>query len=216
MMDSNEKKDIVDGTVYRYSSDWIHELESELHWRYYWFQQHLMQKRIKPGDQVLEIGPGTHFTANYLQSKGVEVTTVDIDAEKKPDIVANIVSWEWPQSWDHILAFEVLEHIPFIKVKQLLEIMKNHARKNLFISVPVSEYRLFRCEWSLPLIGRHVLDLTIPRKRILAMHHFWEMGLFNRSKKELESLLQQSGYTIAESKKVWSLHYWVLQIEERA
>jgi hypothetical protein len=210
-MNSNEKKDIVDGTVYRYSSNWIHELESELHWRYYWIQLHLMQGRIQPGDHVLEIGPGSHFTANYLRSKGIQVTTVDIDPEKKPDIVTNIVTWDWPKSWDHILAYEVMEHLPFEKAKDLLKVMNDHVRKNLFVSVPVCEYRLFRCEWTLPFIGRHVLDITIPRHRILASHHFWELGLFGQSKNKLESLFRNFGYVITEQKKVWSLQYSVLK-----
>ena len=90
----DEKKQIVNGIIYRYSTSWIYKLETEQHWRLYWHQQKLMEGKVKPGDSVLEIGVGTGFTANYLRSKGVNVTTLDIDADKKPDIVANIVTYK--------------------------------------------------------------------------------------------------------------------------
>ena len=98
---------------YHYSSHWIHELESETHWRLYWRQQKLMRDLVSAGDRVLEIGVGTGFTANYLRSKGVHVTTLDIDAEKQPDIVANVAQFDFPELYDAILAFEVFEHLPY-------------------------------------------------------------------------------------------------------
>ena len=82
--------EVVEGVEYRYSSGWTHGFESETRWRLYWRQQKLMRDLLAPGDRVLEIGIGTQFVANYLRSKGISVTTLDIDADKHPEIVANI------------------------------------------------------------------------------------------------------------------------------
>src|SRR5437763_1112619 len=105
-----QKTDLVDGVAYRYSTEWIHQLEGETHWRLYWRQQRLMRDLITPDDRLLEIGLGTGFTANYLRSRGVAVTTLDIDADKRPDIVANVARYDFPTGYDAILAFEVFEH----------------------------------------------------------------------------------------------------------
>jgi len=115
-----EKTSVDSGTTYRYSSSWIYHLESADHWYLYWHQQKLMEGELKAGDRILEIGVGSGFTANYLRSKGYDVTTLDIDEEKKPDIHANIVTYDFPKDYDHVLAFEVFEHIPFNKFQGLV------------------------------------------------------------------------------------------------
>ena len=59
-----------------------------------------MEGLLAEGDTVLEIGPGSGFTSNYLRSKGIAVTTLDIDPAKHPDIVANVVEYEFPEPHD--------------------------------------------------------------------------------------------------------------------
>ena len=190
----NEKTETVNGFVYRYSSSWIHQLEREEHWRLYWQQQKLMQDLVSAGDHVLEIGVGSGFTANYLRSKGVKVTTIDIDADKKPDIVANIVTYDFKQTYDHILAFEVFEHIPYEEVEKLFSRLSKVCRKNLFMSVPKNEVRLFRAEFWLPLIGHRILELTIRKFKITEPNHHWEVDWKKVSLKRFNLLLQQSGF----------------------
>ena len=99
---------------YSYSTDWIHNLESKKHWQLYWHQQKLLENRISVNDKILEVGVGSGFTANYLKSKGFNVKTVDIDQNKNPDIVKNIVYTE-PKffNFDVLLAFNIFEHIPY-------------------------------------------------------------------------------------------------------
>jgi 16S rRNA A1518/A1519 N6-dimethyltransferase RsmA/KsgA/DIM1 with predicted DNA glycosylase/AP lyase activity len=83
--------EVIDGVEYAHpSSEWTKKLEKEFHWQLYWRQQNVMNNLIQPGDHLLEIGPGSGFTTNYLRSKGIQVTTLDLNPDKKPDIVANI------------------------------------------------------------------------------------------------------------------------------
>ena len=94
-MKYNYEKETIRGVEYKYSAEWIYDLESEEHWRLYWNQQKLMQNKVSSGDNVLEIGVGSGFTANYLKSKSINVKTLDIDRGKKPDIVANLVEYQF-------------------------------------------------------------------------------------------------------------------------
>ena len=128
--------EVVEGVEYRYSSGWTHGFESETRWRLYWRQQKLMRDLLAPGDRVLEIGIGTQFVANYLRSKGISVTTLDIDADKHPEIVANIALYEFPTSYDAILAFQVFEHMPYEDFEAVLPRLAAAARRQVFISVP--------------------------------------------------------------------------------
>lgn len=98
-MKYNYKKERVRGVEYKYSAEWIYDLESEEHWRLYWTQQKLMQGKVSLGDNVLEIGVGSGFTANYLKAKGVNIKTLDIDKGKESDIVANLVEYQFPDHY---------------------------------------------------------------------------------------------------------------------
>lgn len=209
-----EKRVIYDGIVYRFSSDWLSKLETEEHWRLYWRQQKIMEGRIRPGDSILEIGVGTGFTANYLRSKGFLVTTVDIDEEKKPDIVANIVTFDPKQVFDHILAFEVFEHIPFEKFVQVLEKLAKKCRKYLFMSVPQYRWVVVSVECSLPKLGRWTFALTVPKRKLVEPHHFWELGYQGINERKLVGILSNYGFRLEHSEEAFCRSFFAFrQIE---
>ena len=97
----------------KYSSNWIHKLETREHWLSYWHQLKLMEGHVEQKDSLVEIGIGSGFTSNYLRSKKVEVLTIDIDKEKSPDIVSDAASFKPDKNYDHFCAFEVFEHMGF-------------------------------------------------------------------------------------------------------
>ena len=66
-------------TTRKYSSNWIHKLETREHWLSYWHQIKLMEGYVEQKDSLVEIGIGSGFTSNYLRSKKVDVLTIDID-----------------------------------------------------------------------------------------------------------------------------------------
>jgi hypothetical protein len=207
--DLDEKQESVRGRIYRYSTSWIHGLETEKHWRHYWYQQKIMQGLVVPGDHVLEIGIGTGFTANYLKSKDVKVTTLDIDREKKPDIHANIVSYHFDQVFDHILAFEVFEHIPFEEVEKLVPRLTKSCQKYFFTSVPRNEVTWCRLEFWLPRLKQRVLHLAARKGRINDPHHYWEMDWKGITKQKFNMLFSEAGFEMLLQKKHWSLIYSV-------
>lgn len=191
--DPDEKFEVLDDITYAYSTSWIHSLEAEEHWRLYWRQQKLMQDLVVPGQHVLEIGLGSGFTATYLRSKGVNVTTIDIDPDKHPDIVANIVSYEFSNIYDAILAFEVFEHIPYQNFTVVLERLARACRY-LFLSVPRNKTVWFRLVCKLPKLRPISIELGRRQRRITEGHHWWEVDHGQITVGRLEDTFREYGF----------------------
>ncbi len=201
----------MNGIEYKYSSNWIKEIETEDHWRLYWQQQKIMQEYLKPKDKVLEIGVGSGFTANYLRSKGFEVTTFDIDEDKNPDIVGNIVAYDWSTiNASHILAFEVFEHIPFNEFKTTLKKLKRSC-KYIFMSVPLNERVPFEFSCKLPKCNKKTLRLPIRKNKITEPHHFGEVGYGNYSEPFVDNTINEQGYKIINKLKKLSAIFYTLE-----
>ncbi len=211
-MKYNYVKEIIRGVEYKYSSEWIYDLESEQHWRLYWYQQKLMQNKIHSGDNVLEIGVGSGFTANYLKSKGVNVKTLDIDRGKKPDVVANLVEYPFPERYDHILAFEVFEHIPFIEFKDVIKKISNICKKHVFLSVPRNERLWFQIDIQFPIIGQKEIRFATLKNKVTEPAHFWEIGDGSVSIQDFQQTLVECGLTILAKMKRFSRLFYDLGV----
>ncbi len=207
----DDKVDVVDGVAYRYTTSWVDALETEEHWRLYWQQQKMMQGLVSPGQHVLEIGLGTGFTADYLRTKGVVVTTIDIDAEKRPDIVANIVTYDFCDRFDHVLGFEVFEHIPFRQFTNVLERLVCACKGHLFASVPRNERVWLRCSLTLPRLGHRSFEIATLKKSITTAHHFWEVGHDGITLGRLERAFSRAGFSVERRRKAFSRYFYTLR-----
>ncbi|MFC2104105.1 class I SAM-dependent methyltransferase [Bacteroidota bacterium] len=181
---------------YTYESEWIKHLESEEHWRSYWHQQKLMESLVKPGENILEIGIGSGFTADYLKSKNINVKTIDIDKEKGPDIVANIVEYEFSDKYDHVLAFEVFEHIPYDDFEHVLQKLYNCTNQCLFLSIPINEKTWIFNELYLHVLGNIRFGITTRRNKLTTNNHFWEVRYKKFSKKRVEETFRKYNFII--------------------
>lgn len=196
----------------RYNSEWINNLESELHWRYYWQQQNLIRNYLKKDDTILEIGVGTKFASNYLKSKGFNITTIDIDKNKSPDIVADISNYKFKNKYDHVLAFEVFEHIPFDDFLKSIENLSGICKKNLFISLPRNEKVWFRMSLDLKIFKISNFQLSTVRNKILSKHHFWEIDYQKEYKKRMIiRQFEKCGFKIIKTWKFFSLYYFAFE-----
>jgi len=68
---------------------------------------------VRPGQALLEIGPGNGFTSGYLRGQGFEETTLDVGPGKHPDIVAGVAAYDLPGAYDAVLAREVFASCGF-------------------------------------------------------------------------------------------------------
>ncbi|BBO73281.1 hypothetical protein DSCW_06980 [Desulfosarcina widdelii] len=205
-------KEKIEGIEYKYSTEWIQRLETEEHWRLYWNQQKIMQKKIQRNDTVLEIGVGSGFTANYLKSKGYDVKTIDIDSDKNPDIISNIVTYDFKDSYDHILAFEVFEHIPFAEYTQLIKKLSLSCKQHLFLSVPRNEKVWMQFGFTLPFIGTHEFRVTTLRRKVVTPSHFWEVDDGTVSMKRFEDTLRENHFSTIAKEKYFSRLFYALHI----
>ena len=77
-------------------------------------KKHFFLDMISKGDAVLEIGCGDGWVARYMSRRGV-TNFVDIDTTPAANIIGDIRNWRalgmQPESYDVIIAFEVLEHV---------------------------------------------------------------------------------------------------------
>jgi hypothetical protein len=186
---------VLDGVAYPRDSTWINQLETERHWQLYYRQQQLMDGLFNPGDELLEIGPGTGFTATYLRSKGMRVTTLDFAPGMKPDIVANMLTYEFPDQYDATLAFEVFEHVPFEKFREALPRIAAACRRYLIFSVPRNTKTPFWIELKLPRLKPIRWALSTKRGRMSSPNHFWEVD-YGVSLAELNQAIESCGLKI--------------------
>jgi SAM-dependent methyltransferase len=115
-------------------------------WCSYWYQIRAAM-RLRP-KRVLEIGSGTGVFKSYLNNAGVQCQSLDIDASRKPDYIADLTDLDrtlpTEARFDIVAAFQVLEHLPFEHFEDCLAGIARRAPYAL-ISLP---YRGQRVRWS--------------------------------------------------------------------
>jgi len=145
-------------------------------WMSYWHQIDEVL-RLKP-DSVLEIGIGDKTVVNFLKSQGVNITTLDINKDLKPDVIGSVLTMPFrDSSFDVVLCAEVLEHLPFEKFEEGLKELKRVSRKNLVLSLPHFGHSL-KFSFKIPLIKekRIACRLAFPIKHEFNGEHYWEIG----------------------------------------
>lgn len=121
---------------------------------------------ITPGERVLEIGSGSSWVARYLKRKKCN-NYVGIDIAPPADVVGDIRDWKKlglkPNSFDVIIAFEVLEHVNC--VDECRELLSDGGR--LLVTTPVPHF-----DWLLWLLEKIGLNQkrTSPHNNLLYLN----------------------------------------------
>lgn len=153
------------------------------------FTSYYLQTKVVLGldvKSVLEIGIGNKTVANYLEEAGLKVTTADFDKDLKPDIVADIRDMKTikDNSFDVVMACEVLEHLPWDEVDLALKEILRVTKKYALISVPWSAWPA-GVSFQIPNffspkgVSKVDLGFLIPRfyaKTKWKGEHYWEIG----------------------------------------
>ncbi len=154
-------------------------------WMSYWHQIRAVLS-VRP-KTVLEIGPGSGVFRSYLRAAGVEVRTLDIDATRGVDYVADITKLDavLPQGlmFDAICAFQVLEHLPLAEFETCLANIARRANPHVFISLP---YRGLRVRFAFWWGDHHITfghKLMLPWRHKPIPEHHWEMGYPHTARK---------------------------------
>jgi len=161
--------------------------------------------------QVLEVGVGNGFVANYLKERGIDVKTLDIDHRLCPDIIGSVLEIPFANEvFDVVSCCEVLEHLPYSELKNALRELARVSQKFVILSLPdvTTSYR-FNIEFPrLKPIKKLVLH---PFHRAIRhefdSEHYWEIGKISYALKKIIKDLQSSGFEIVKTYRVFEFRY---------
>lgn len=149
----------------------------------YYYQIDIILELVQ--ERLLEVGVGNKTVSVYLRNNGVDVTTCDYNKNLEPDYIADIRKLPFENdSFDVVMACEVLEHLPWCDLSTSLAELQRVTSKYVVVSLPViSAYLELVCKF--PLINNIFkcpffdIFLTVPLAvfRKCSVHHHWEIGL---------------------------------------
>lgn len=163
----------VDKSHYKFTS-----YMSKGRWTSTW---HQLDEVLKFQPQtVLEIGPGPGTFKQVGKLFDLNVKTLDLDPELRPDIVGSATQIPMSDaSVDVACAFQVLEHMPFENGKNALKEMFRVASRGVIISLP----NVSPC-WANTLAIPYMRRLQFIAPNLFARanphvfdgEHYWEIG----------------------------------------
>ena len=171
--------------------------ESLPRWSSYWYQIH--EVLSLGASSVLEIGVGNGVVTKYLKGAGLHITTLDVDKDLEPDVVASVTDMPLSDgSHDVVLAAQVLEHLSFEEFAPALAEIHRVAGRYAVISLP---------HWGSILLGIVKLPL-LPWLRLLCKlpsvagsvpedtEHRWEIGRRGYPLSRVKKEMRTSGFDI--------------------
>lgn len=183
----------------------------------YWTQiEEILRVTRRPGS-VLEIGKGTGLTAWYLENAGLRVTTVDHDQDLGPTVAADLRRLPFKDgTFNTVVAFQVLEHLPFEAFVPALVELSRVARDNVILSLPNCSGNI-AVSASLPRIGIVRKIWSIPRSRqgvFVKGQHYWEIGVENYPIRRICGSILSAGLGISREFRLVEFpfhHFFILQ-----
>jgi ubiquinone/menaquinone biosynthesis C-methylase UbiE len=174
---------------------------SQERWNSYWHQLELILK-VKP-HTLLEVGVGEGVVAREAKAIGVEVTTLDIAEDLGPDVVGSVTDIPLPDnSYDCVLAAEILEHIKFEDVPAALKEIARVAKQHVIISIPHPGY-VFLLRFKIPLLPYTDLLQKVGffwKEHRFNGEHYWELGKKGYSLQKFLQMAREAGLTLQVSK----------------
>jgi len=145
-------------------------------WASYWHQLN-ETLTLRPAS-VLEVGVGTGLYRASLQALSCPVTTIDINPGLRPDCVGSVTALPFADdSFSVVVAFQVLEHLPYDEFRPSVREMCRVAADHVLISLPDA-----RKVWNAWInLGRWERRFLVtkpgwkPRRHKVTGDHLWEI-----------------------------------------
>jgi ubiquinone/menaquinone biosynthesis C-methylase UbiE len=150
---------------------------------------------------VLEIGPGDGIYGEYLKKNGIKYSSADHADDISSDYKVQLGEEQIPvadNSFDLVVAFQVLEHIKFEAVPKALAELKRVTSKYVFLDIPEYSFHL-TFSLKVPLLPYLQWHVTIPRpkKHVFDGFHHWEVSKQGFSREKVRSMISEH-FTILE------------------
>lgn len=174
---------------------WSNYMDRE-RWVSYYHQISQFHK-MKDCSSILEIGAGLGINRKHIEEflPNVEYKTLDIAEDLHPDYIGSAHKIPLPdKSFDAVVAFEILEHIPFEEFETALAEIKRVARKRVIISLPHFGPPV-KFLFKMPFLPELRFAWKIPyyRKHIFNGQHYWEIG--------------KKGYPVDKIRNIFKKHF---------
>ncbi len=175
-------------------------------WASYW---HQITEVLRIGARsCLEIGTGPGVVKRTLNGLGVDVTSVDIDSELGPDVVADVRALPCETgAFDVVLASQVLEHIPWADLPAALSELHRVSSSHAVVSLPQAGVNVGMA-LSVEVVNffndRGVsLHIGTPWKHRFDGQHYWEVGARGTGRRAVRELFArrfvvEREYTVVE------------------
>jgi len=168
---------MADAEQSKFDSGWLSRLESRKHFLWYYYQAKLVFDELSRDDRILEIGVGTSLLSDLLKRRKWQISNIDIDPEKNPDICVNALEFDFQAAGvSTVLAFEVFEHIPYADFETLIGNITGSGADTVLFSLPWNKFRLLDIDLDMPLVGPRSLFIGLNRRKIFTKNHFWELS----------------------------------------
>jgi len=176
----------------------------------YWYQKNeVLQFNPK---NILEIGIGNGFLSKYLKSRNMQVTTLDISGELKPDIRSSVDSIPLKENeFEMVVCFETLEHLPYESFSKALSEIFRVCKTYTILSLPDVEAYL-RLSLKIPKIHEMKILKTVKRikkpEKIYEPEHFWEIGRQGYNLGRILSDIKNTGFRVIRTYRVFEEPYY--------
>lgn len=193
-------------------------------WFSYWYQIKEVHA-CKDVKTILEIGPGNNIVSNILKNMGYDVKTADNDPIIPSDYTLDIrdISDTIKTQFDLIMCCQILEHIPFQDIPNVLRNLRKLSRKYLLITLPYTSIGTFK-----PYINIKLLPFLQPIRWIKFFDlfpkehklnrsggHYWEIGKKDYPIRRIIHTLSESGWIIKKHEPIFENPYHYLFMCER-
>lgn len=213
----NYKSKFIDGHEVIFSSKWIYDLESEIHFNWYYHQADLVYSNCSKEQKIIEIGLGTGLLSDLLKRRGWNIQTLDIDEAKKPDFCESALDFDFQKHHiNTVLAFEIFEHIPFSTFEKVIEKMSVSRVAEIYFSLPWNERLLASISFKFPKIRLVRWCFSVSLGLISTNEHFWELSKNERNinaKKlitldKLNAVFIDNRYSLQKLNKIGCIQYF--------
>ncbi len=181
----------------------------------YWHQIYEITA-LEP-QSILEVGIGNGLTSHYLKQRGLNTTTIDIDAQLRPDISGSILDLPFQDnSFDVVACFEVLEHISYEKLPQVLSELHRISCRYVILSLPDCS-KVYPLYVQIPKLGTLKRLVPLPRLKPIRHRfdgeHYWEIGKAEYPVQKIMHNIENAGFEIIKAYRVFEVpyhHFFVL------